>query len=103
MQLVSDWKNFHKWWSTWFQAAAALFFSYLTAVPDAAIHIWTVLPDDVRSSFPPGYLKWAGVACIVAGILARVVKQPRLSTGVGPERERRVSRKGLRDMPGPGA
>lgn len=78
MKLVDDWKNFHKWWSTWFQTAAALFFSYLTAVPDAAIHIWSSLPDDVRAAIPASGIKWAGVALIIIGIGARVVKQNKL-------------------------
>lgn len=78
MKLVPEWRSWWRMSSTWFQAAAAAFFSYLTAVPDAAIQLWSILPVDIRESFPPGYVKWFGVSLIALGIFARLVHQPTL-------------------------
>jgi cyanate permease len=85
MKLVPEWRSWWRMSSTWFQAAAAAFFSYLTAVPDAAIQLWSVLPEDLRQAFPPGYVKWFGVALIAIGIVARLVRQPSLNERRGPD------------------
>jgi len=77
-ELVPDWRSWWRMWTIWFQGAAALFFSYLTAVPDAAFQIWAILPSDIRSTFPPAYVQYGGIVLIFLGILARLVKQPKL-------------------------
>ncbi|WP_421446413.1 hypothetical protein [Agrobacterium tumefaciens] len=107
-ELVPDWRSWWRMWTIWFQGAAALFFSYLTAVPDAAFQIWAILPSDIRSSFPPAYVQYGGIVLIFLGILARLVKQPKLEQlrearmGQSPERDGRVSEEGARpgDLPG---
>lgn len=78
MKLVPDWRDWPKWVSTWFELAAASFFSYLAFAPDAVLQIWAVLPADVRAAIPSDWLKWGGVALIVAGSLAKIVDQPKL-------------------------
>lgn len=78
MRLIPEWRSWWRMSSTWFQAAAAAFFSYLTAVPDAAIQLWSILPADLREALPPGYVKWFGVGLIALGIFARLVHQPSL-------------------------
>lgn len=85
--LADDWKNIHKRWSTRFQIAAAGLASYLTAVPDATIQFWNILPDDLKSAIPATSLKWASVALIVIGVLSAFIKQSKLheDAGVGPE------------------
>lgn len=85
MKLIPQWRMWWRMSSTWFQAAAAAFFSYLTAVPDAAIKLWAVLPEDLRQALPPGYVKWFGVALIALGIFARLVHQPKLDKRSGPD------------------
>ena len=78
MKLVSDWKDWPRWVSTWFEAAAAAFFSALLVAPDAVLQVWAVLPADIRSVIPPDWIKWGGVALIIAGSFAKIVEQPRL-------------------------
>lgn len=86
MKLIPQWRKFWRMTSIQIQAAALAFFSYLTAVPDAAIQLWGLLPVDLRESLPPTYVKWFGVALIGLGIVARLVHQPKLSQpSVGQE------------------
>jgi hypothetical protein len=92
MKLIPQWRQFWRMSSVQIQALALVFFSYITAVPDAAIQLWSILPVDIRESIPPGYVKWFGIGLIALGIFARVVKQTKLSQpGVGEEGKPRVS------------
>lgn len=79
MKLVSDWKQWPRWWSTFFEAAAAAFFTYITVVPDAIYQTWSALPADIKSSIDPQYIQWAGIALIVAGSISKIIDQPRLN------------------------
>lgn len=83
MKLIPNWRQWWRLWSTWFQGAAALFFTYITAVPDATIQIWLILPADIRASIHPDYVQYAGISLIVLGIIARLVKQPKLASSAG--------------------
>lgn len=86
MRLIPQWSQFWRMTSVQIQALALAFFSYITAVPDAAIQLWSLLPVDIRESIPPGYVKWFGIVLIAIGIVARVVHQPKLSQpGMGEE------------------
>lgn len=78
MKLVKDWKNWPKWFSTWFEAASAAFFSAMLLAPDTVLQIWTVLPADIREAIPADWLKWGGVLLIVAGSISKVIDQPKL-------------------------
>lgn len=94
MQLISNWRQFWRFSSVWFQAAAAAFFTYLMVVPDALIQIWQILPLDIRAAVPPQYVQGIGVALIALGTVARIVKQRSLARGndgLGAEGEPNVS------------
>lgn len=82
MKLIPEWRVWWKLWSTWLQAAAAIFISYLTVAPDVAIQVWQFLPADLRSAIPPEYVQFISVGLIVLGIIARLVKQPKLAAEV---------------------
>lgn len=95
MKLIPQWRQFWRMTSIQLQALALAFFSYLTAVPDAAIQLWSILPVDIRESIPPGYVKWFGITLIAFGIFARLIKQPKLSQpGMGKEGQPGVSSEG---------
>lgn len=79
MRLVNDWTDWPRWVSTWCEAAAAAFFSTLLVAPDAVLQLWAVLPADMRAAIPAEWVRWLGVALIVAGSAAKLVDQPRLN------------------------
>jgi hypothetical protein len=85
VKLIPQWRKFWRMTSIQLQAIALAFFSYLTAVPDAAIQLWGLLPVDIRESLPPNYVKWFGVVLIGLGIVARLVHQPKLDQPKRPE------------------
>ena len=82
-RFVSDWKNWPKWWSTWFELAATMFFGYVAAVPDAVLKMWALLPTDVRAAVDPQYIQFAGIALIAIGSFCKVVEQMRLKNSRG--------------------
>ncbi|MFY2995853.1 hypothetical protein ACOTH8_21260 [Achromobacter xylosoxidans] len=84
MRLIPNWRRCWRMTSVQLQAVALAFFSYLTAVPDAAIQLWSILPVDIRESIPPGYVKWFGIALIALGIIARIIHQPKLNAPKDP-------------------
>lgn len=85
MRLIPQWRQAWRMTSVQLQALALAFFSYITAVPDAAIQLWGLLPVDIRESIPPGYVKWFGIGLIALGIFARVIKQPKLNQPGGDD------------------
>lgn len=64
MRLVSNWKSFWRWHSTWAMAA-------LAALPYA----WTQIPPELKASLPDAYLPWIAAALGVAGVIGRVRDQ----------------------------
>lgn len=39
---------------------------------------WTLLPEDMRASLPPALVHWASVALLLAGIVGRLIDQPKV-------------------------
>ncbi|MFT0547865.1 hypothetical protein ACMHYO_16240 [Allopusillimonas ginsengisoli] len=76
MKLVHDWKDWPKWTSTWFEAAAVAFFSTIILAPEVILQVWAVIPDELRSEIPQSWLKWIGVVLIVGGSIAKLIEQP---------------------------
>lgn len=87
IKLVTEWRSWWRLWSTWFQVAAAAFISYLTVAPDVAIQVWQFLPADLRGAIPPEYVQFISVGLIILGIVARLIKQPKLAAEVKAQNE----------------
>lgn len=81
MKLVDDWKTWPRRWSTWCELAAVSFFSYVAYAPDAVVQMWLILPEDVRATVDPDYIKWAGIAMIVIGSGVKIIEQKKLHGG----------------------
>lgn len=96
MMLIPEWRQCHRFWSVRLQAAGVAILTFVQGFPDAFIHIWAALPSDVTAAFPPGTVKWLGIAALVCGIAARVVRQDRLheADGMGGGGKPRVSGEG---------
>lgn len=82
MKLTQDAKVWWKLWSTRLNALGLLVTGWLTAFPDAALFAWNAMPADMKAFFPAQYMPFIGLAILVLGILARFVKQEKLSKEV---------------------
>lgn len=85
MKLIPEWRQCHRFWSVRLQAAGLGILGVLQAFPEAVAHVWLILPAEIHSAIPDEALKWVGYACLVAGIVARIIRQDRLhaADGVG--------------------
>lgn len=66
MKLIPNWRRAWRMFSV--QAMAAV------AVLQTA---WPQIPDDIKASWPPHLVHWVTVALVVAGVVGRVVAQPK--------------------------
>lgn len=89
--LISNWRDGWRFWSTRLQVAGVFILGLLEVFPDAAISIWAATPSDIRAQIPADAIQWFGYAIIVAGIIARYIRQNSLHDPVGQRGEPDVS------------
>ena len=75
VELIAEWRMFTKFWSVRLSLLGSALLSAFFAFPDAMIHVWNMIPGDLKSYVPAEWAKWIPVALIVAGVLARIIKQ----------------------------
>jgi len=75
MKLIPEWKQGWKFSSIWLQGAATCFFTYLLMVPDAALHVWAMMPAEVKATLDPKYVGLIGTVLGVVAMAARLVQQ----------------------------
>ena len=68
MQLIPQWRRA---WRMFSVQAQALAFAILGA--------WQVMPEEMKATLPPSAVYWASMALLVAGIVGRLVVQPKVS------------------------
>jgi len=78
MKLVSDSRNWSKWWSVRLAIAGGALLTFLEAFPHAVATVVSILPTEVTSTVPDGLFKVIGILCVLASPVARVIKQSRL-------------------------
>lgn len=76
--LVEDWRDWWRWWSMRLFAAGSAVVTYFVANPDTAFSVWYNLPEELKDSIPPHYLPLVGVVLLAAGMVARMLDQPKL-------------------------
>lgn len=91
LELISNWRDWWRFWSVRLQLAGVFLLGLLEAFPNAAISVWSVMPADIRAEIPADAIQWLGYAIIVAGIIARVIRQDKLHDPVGQRRQPDVS------------
>ncbi len=77
--LISNWKDAWRMWSIRLSVLGTAVLIFFEGFPDVAIHIWASIPDDLKSALPPGFARYFGLGLIVASIIARVIKQRKLT------------------------
>lgn len=78
--LVEDAKVWWRLWSLRLGALGTAVTTVLIASPDAALFAWNLLPLDLRASIPPMYVPLIGVFIFAMSMIARLIKQRKLST-----------------------
>lgn len=81
MTLIPDWRNWWRFWSIRLQLAGVFILSLLEGLPDAAIATLAVLPPDIRAQINPEHIRYIGYAILTTGIIARLIRQPKLHAG----------------------
>lgn len=74
MKLIDNWKQSYKLKSVQVGALSAIFFA-LCLLSEQFIHIWTVIPDDLKTHIPEAWKEYVGLVVGVAMVLARLKKQ----------------------------
>lgn len=78
MTLVKGWRTFLRWWSTWLVLIGSSAAAFAPQLSEALVYAWQIVPVDIKSTFPPEVVKWAGYAIALAGIPAKLVRQRKL-------------------------
>lgn len=76
--LIDDWKLFFKFWSVQLDIIAAVLGGVMIAFPDAALYVWSQFPPDLKAMIPTEWTPYISVSLLVASLLARAIKQPKL-------------------------
>lgn len=85
MQLIRDWRKAWRFRSLQLGVIGTALTSLFIAAPDAALYAWALLPDDIKSHLPPGFIKYSGVGILVLSFVARLVRQPKLEVDNGSD------------------
>jgi len=80
IELISDPHNFFKFTSVWLTSIGATLTGLFQLWPEAATQTWVLLPDDLKQLLPVWTPKAIAFSIIIAGILSRMIKQPKLTT-----------------------
>jgi hypothetical protein len=79
IHLIEDWRNFHKFWSVRLSLIGSALLAAFFAYPEAMLHVWNAIPPDMKAYIPAKFAPFIPVSIIVAGVLARIIKQKGLS------------------------
>lgn len=96
MKLIPYWKSAWRFVSVWLGALATFVTTAIVAFPDAALHAWLMLPQEIKSTIPPQYMPLIGVALMGGAVLARLVQQPKTAAVIEQKlAEKQVKQDGI--------
>lgn len=78
LQLISNWRDWWRMTSVWVTALGATILGIIQEIPDAAIHVWSFIPADLKTFLPEGIIRWIGYVVLGIGIVSRLFIQPKL-------------------------
>lgn len=79
IQLVSYWRKWWKLWSVWISTIGISLLTVAVYFPQYAYDAWNALPPDIKNSIPPEFLQKISIALWVASVIAKFVKQKKLT------------------------
>ena len=77
-ELVPDWKNWPKWFSTWFEGLTLAFFFVINTMPELVLDVWMKLPSSLQDTIPVTWLKWFVILFVVLGSFSKIIEQRKL-------------------------
>ena len=78
MKLIEDVKHWYKFWSIQLSALGAFLLSAWFAYSNEITTWWMIYAAEYFPFLSPQTIKWIGLLLVIAGQLARLVKQPQL-------------------------
>lgn len=88
-ELIEDWRKCWRFWSVRLSLLGSAILAAFFAYPDAMLHVWSLIPDDLKAHIPAKYAPFIPLSIIFAGVAARIFKQTNLRKG--PNDEQRTS------------
>ena len=73
--MIENWRNAWKFWSLQLQAVGLVLITF----PELILDAWVYLPVEVKSMLPTEYSSFVGLFLIIAGMVARLIKQRSLN------------------------
>lgn len=73
--IVPHWRDIFKRWSFWLGVAGSAVTTFAITAPDAALHVWLIMPQDIKDTLPPTFVRWFGVSLFVMSNIAMFIKQ----------------------------
>jgi hypothetical protein len=78
MKLIEGWRKAYKFKSLQLGVIGTAITTVFLAAPEAALHAWALMPEDVKTRLPPDVIKFLGVFILGSSFIARIVKQPKI-------------------------
>lgn len=78
MRLIDDWRKAYKFKSLQLGVIGATVTTIFLAAPEAALHAWALMPNDLKSMLPPDIIKYAGIFILGSSFVARLIDQPKI-------------------------
>lgn len=78
LEFVAYAKLLWKAWSVWLSGIGAVLGVYLTSAPDTLIHVWLMLPPDLKAVLPVNVAQYISYAMIALGVVSQFIRQPKL-------------------------
>lgn len=75
VQLVDNWKSFHRFWSIRLGALGSIVTGVFIAWPDCLLQMFQSMPPDIRMLVHPKTLQYIGLFLFLMAMLSRVIKQ----------------------------
>lgn len=75
--VAPNWRDVVKRWSFWLSTAGTVVVSWAISAPETVLHVWLMMPDDLKAVLPPNFVKQFGIGLFIASNVAMILKQSR--------------------------
>lgn len=79
--------NVDKWWRLW-SIRFGILSTAILAFPDTVYQAWLTIPPEIRPEFLSMHIDKLGMIMMIASVLSRVIKQPKLIDEVEKEEQK---------------